>query len=158
MLFKVSEAVLPILASLVGFSSLAGAMHNIIADMEPNEVVSEYFEVHNLTACRDVDTILFEFDRTIYRPIEISPTVRLMVPEGAGWREYGSMSRPAFTYRPEAELPASVDWAWWAWGEIHPLPDGPMEVWTDWTPRRDDLDAISFRTPVAPHCEEREGS
>jgi hypothetical protein len=100
----------------------------------PRADVRQFFEVHSVTAERRGDTAILHVDRSIYRPIPMSFSVRIMAEGRVGWTETCAMTSGIIEYRPDHELPEPVTLDWWTWGECPHLPHGPARIVTTWTP------------------------
>jgi hypothetical protein len=108
------------------------------------DATTDYFEVHAISAERLGETATLKVNRTISKPITMSPTVRIMERGNIGWREYCIAEGPSIEYRPEAELPDPTPLSWWTWGKCPTLPEGDAQIWTTWRPVRGDLAPLSY--------------
>ena len=115
--------------------SFAVVTNGFVSALAPApSVSSDFFEVHSISGKRAGDTVHIDLDRSIYGPIVMGFTVRIMERNGAGISEFCQMEAKAFNYLPGSVLPEVIDLDWWTHGKCAVPPDGESQVWTVWTP------------------------
>ena len=127
---------------------VVGLVTDSVVKLAPPPVTSDFFEVSEVRALRDGDTVSLWVDREIHRPIYMAASVRVMQPTPRGMQQVCIADGPTILYRPEAVMPQPVDLDWWTWGHCPMLPEGRTVIETTWTPRDPALDPVTVEVTV----------
>ncbi len=127
-------------ASLMGVDTAVSVL--------PKAGMADFFEVRSVTAERQGETAVIQFDRVIHQPLHMEFTVRVQGKARQGWVEVCAMSSGVILYTPDAVLPDPVTLDWWTWGKCPTLPEGPARIVTTWAPDARGLEPVTVITEV----------
>ena len=127
---------------------VVGLVTDSVVKLAPPPVTADFFEVAEVRADRDGDTVSLWVDREIHRAIYMAASVRVLQPTPSGMQQVCIADGPTILYRPEAVMPQPVDLDWWTWGHCPILPEGRTVIETTWTPRDPALDPVTVEVTV----------
>jgi len=127
---------------------VVGLVTDSVVKLAPPPVTADFFEVSEVRALRDGDTVSLWVNRTVHRSIYMTASVRVLQPTPHGMQQVCIADGPTILYRPEAVMPQPVDLGWWTWGHCPMLPDGRTVIETTWTPRAPALDPVTVEVTV----------
>lgn len=127
---------------------VVGLVTDSVVKLAPPPVTADFFEVAEVRADRDGDTVSLWVDREIHRAIYMAASVRVLQPTPRGMQQVCIADGPTILYRPEAVMPQPVDLGWWTWGHCPMLPEGRTVIETTWTPRDGSLEPVTKQVVV----------
>lgn len=127
---------------------VSGLVVDGVVSLVPEPKTQVLFEVHEIRAERVGDTANLFVNRSIYAPVHMEPTVRIMEKTKGGWREFCFAPSSPFLYQPDAVLDQPVTLDWWTWGKCPVLPDGPARIVTTWSPAGRGLLPVTYTVEI----------
>lgn len=127
---------------------VVGLVTDSVVKLAPPPVTADFFEVSEVRADRNGDTVSLWVDREIHRAIYMAASVRVLQPTPHGMQQVCIADGPTILYRPEAVMPQPVDLGWWTWGHCPMLPEGRTVIETTWTPRDPALEPVTVEVTV----------
>lgn len=127
---------------------VSGLMVDGVVKIAATQDTSAFFEVREIRAERVGNTANLWVDRSIYAPIHMEFTVRVMQEMPDGWREACSMHGAPRLYMPDVVIDQPVTLDWWTLGQCKALPEGRARIITTWSPTARKLQPVTYTVEI----------